>query len=281
MHFLNNWYYNHLMALVHQSPTTMDVWNSRTQTHITRFRDAIALSLDLGPGIPCPRWRRLSPHIPLADTIWQLMGVIELTWLNQWAPQIWAPYVKGTVEPPRLFKAYGRRWYPQLDTAIAHLRHDSSSRQVYVATWSANVDLTSSPQTPMPPCILGFQLWLNSDNDLSMTVFSRSCDLVMGFPHDLMNFGILLHLFAHELGVPVGHLHLLFSDLHLYWNQRRLMKKMLAMAWRDPVTVSIPMNWTRHTVPMIENRNRFVEMMRDTYRETLATTPIYNLEVVR
>ena len=226
-----------------------------------------------------PRWRRLSPHIPFADTLWQMMATRELAWLNKHAARIWQAYA----QEGKLHKAYGVRWEWQLDIALRHLRNDISSRQVYVSTWDQRLDLVEEPQTPMPPCILGFHLIRPQLDQLNMTVMSRSCDVMLGLPHDLMNLSFVHQLLASELGCQPGQFSLMMSDLHLYDDHRIAAKSMLKDNWADAVRVTLPYSMTRHDISNSPDslRDEWVEQMRETYQQHIALAPHHSLSVPR
>ena len=263
---------------VEPAPTVEYLQNRRTGVGVRRLTTGVCLSIDHSQGMIVPRWRRLSPHIPLADTLWQLMGTVDLTWLNHWAPQIWAPYADKHNHLP---KAYGVRWSVGLDQAIEHLNHDPTSRQVYVSTWNHQVDMPPQPQSPMPPCILGFQLQTDSQVRLLMTVFQRSADAMVGLPHDLMNFSCLAHLLANELTLPVGSLRFLISDLHLYDQQVPTAETILDTEWSDPLYLNLDPEWTRHTVTSPKVADEIVSAARDLMQPRLQTIPWYNPPVPR
>ena len=73
--------------------------NERTGVEVIQHLKPQVLSVPIHRlCVPCPRWRRLSPHIPMAETIWQLMGTEDLKWLNGYAPHVWKPYaLEGTL----------------------------------------------------------------------------------------------------------------------------------------------------------------------------------------
>ena len=250
--------------------------NDRTGDIMYRHSGPQTLSVDLTWGVPVPRWRRLAPHIPFADTIWQMMGTTDLTWLNKYAAFIWGPYAEDGILP----KAYGRRWGWQLGQVVEHLINDPTSRQVYMATWDAEEDLADGPRSPMPPCLLGVQFRRIADT-LESTVFMRSCDIMVGLPHDMMNMGILTHLVAHELDIAATTVHFAFSDLHLYAGHRAAAQIMLSWNWPVPMLLPIPREWTRMTVRDEMLRDDLVVQMRETFDPVITEVPWLSLSIAR
>ena len=246
--------------------------NARTDSVVHRFVDPQIITWD-GP-TPCPRWRRLSPHIPLADTIWQMMHTYDTTWLNKHAPMIWKDYATSS---GYLSVAYGPRWRSPLTDALVQLQDDPSSRQAYVPTWT-KTDTESASRTPMPPCILGLHLLRQRDGLLDMTVMSRSCDVMLGLPHDLMNMAFLQQLFAHELGVEPGRGALMMSDLHLYEQHFEVAERMLKVGWPAPSPVALRPGETRYTI-IDEGKDTLVTTMKQAFRPHIETVPYYDLPV--
>lgn len=274
---LNDQYRTLLGPLAHDRAGCWRSYNDRTGEVMVRQDGPKTLSIDLADGVPVPRWRRLSPHIPFADTIWQMMATTDLSWLNTYAAFIWGPYS----DDGHLSKAYGSRWWWQLDLVVDHLKNDPTSRQVYMSTWDPAQDLTTGPRSPMPPCLIGLQFKIAADR-LETTVYSRSCDIIVGLPHDLMNMCFLTHLVANELGIRAGQVHFMFADLHLYDMHRRAAYDMVGLKWQIPLYVSVPVAWTRHTVTEPGYRDNLVTAMRDNHRQVLAdTAPLYKLDISR
>ena len=277
MQSLNSQYHRLLSPLVHGADSVQKHYNDRTGGTMYRHSGPMTLSVDVSGGVPVPTWRRLSPHIPFADTIWQMMGTTDLTWLNKYAAFIWGPYS----EDGELPKAYGIRWGWQWDTVLDHLRNDPTSRQVFLSTWFAPEDVTASPRSPMPPCLVGLQLRI-INHRLELTVFSRSCDIVIGLPHDVMNMCFVAHLIANELKVATGAVHFMFSDLHLYEGHRDAADEMLSYEWLPERQVRIPRYWTREYVTdPITRADDLVTGTRDYWKIDLAHIPHVRVGISR
>lgn len=263
-----------LQQLYWQKPETYAVFNERTEEWIRAYRQPKVLTVDCRPGIPFPRWRRLPPYLPLADTIWQLMGTADASWINRVAPQLWESYCEiGEDGIPWLQSAYGVRWKQQIPRALVHIRDAPASRQVYVTTWESMYDTLTYDVTPMPPCIVGFHLSTDQDSKLSITFVMRSSDLVIGLPHDVSNAAWLLTLLARELNLPRGYVHMVLLNAHMYDSSHLTVETILNRAW--PIDYWIdPPNWTRKTV--VAEPDRCVTEIRERYAglvREIPTTP--------
>lgn len=279
---LNMAYRNRLADLYWNNPySDTDVvvtYNERTGDLTRSYVVPQVLAVDITQGVPCPRWRRLSPHVPFADTLWQLMGTTDLRWLNRWAAYIWGPYAEDGILP----KAYGVRWDWQLPVILQHLRNDSTSRQVYMSTWFAPEDCKSRVQCPMPPCLTGIQFQIR-ESALEATIFARSTDVVIGLPHDIMNIGFLTWFMARELGLTARAVHLVSSNLHLYEGHMAAVGQMLGAEWLQPIQVKVP---TSHTISNLRylsdsDRDILVQQVRDLYRSEVAEAPRISVSISR
>lgn len=259
---------------------TLREYNDRTGDYVHRFREPQVISVDLSGGVPCPRWRRIHPAPALADLLWQLSETADLSWLNRHAPYIWGPYVENGLLP----RAYGLRYVWQLPTLIEHLISDPSSRQAYLGIWHSQDDMADGPRSPMPPCPVGMHFRVRQRGNLTLdaTLVLRSSDIMIGLPHDLMTFGMLLTLVARATNYRVGRLHMTLLDLHLYAGHRTIAQSMLRQDWLPPIALETPsliigdvyrMTWSDMDATVIACRGR--------YQDAVLAAPYYMMDVPR
>lgn len=275
MKTLNDWYRKRLSGLITVGGGTEVRFNARTEQGMVVHKAPQTFSTP--QGVLVPRWRRLAPHIPFADMVWQMMATSDLSWLNGWAGYIWGPYAKDNKLP----KAYGLRWWRQLDLAMQHLQTDSSSRQVYVSTWDPLDDCALTPTTPMPPCILGFHLQIDFYGALEMSVLSRSCDIIIGFPHDLMNLQFLHAVLANELNRKPGRFSFTTTNLHMYRHHQQQAENMRRDDWLFPLQFHVPETWTRQSITHPEKRDDLVRLVRNQTHEGIHEAPHIPFAVAR
>ena len=283
MQTLNELYRSRLARLVdnpsHLSSCIRE-YNDRTGDYVHRFREPQVISIDLSGGVPCPRWRRIHPAPALADLLWQLSDTTDLSWLNRHAPYIWGPYV----ENGRLPKAYGLRYVWQLPILIKHLFSDPSSRQAYLGIWYSQDDMADGPRSPMPPCPVGmhFRVRELSNRILDATLVLRSSDIMIGLPHDLMTFGMLLTLVARATHYRVGRLHMVMLDLHLYEGHRSVAQSMLQKSWLNPIALETPPLVIGDPSRMsTTDMDAWVDLWQGRYREDARMAPYYALDLPR
>lgn len=82
--------------------------------------------------------------------------------------------------------------------------------------------VNANPSTPA--CCHGttVQLFVEGDT-LHMAHYQRSADVLLGLPHNLVQYWALLMYFAHHAGLAVGSLHYMVGDAHLYTEESHLL----------------------------------------------------------
>lgn len=87
---------------------------------------------------------------------------------------------------------------------------------------------------------------------LSMTMFQRSCDVILGMPYNVAGYAIILTIMARLTGYAIGDLHYMTSDTHVYKNHIEAAKEQIG---REPIA-ELPrllMNPKLTTLEHIEN----------------------------
>jgi len=151
--------------------------------------------------------------------IWILAGRQDSAFINHWNPKL--PQFAG--DGPLYHGAYGWRLrheggVDQLQRAYEVLRSAPGSRQVILDMWRPALDLPTSeglPSAPDIPCNVCSLLKVR-DGQLHWTQIMRSNDLILGLPHNLVQWTTVQEVLAGWLGLEVGpYMH--FSDsLHVY-----------------------------------------------------------------
>lgn len=173
---------------------------------------------------PQQRWipsRRpaLNPAFAIAEVVWILAGRDDSAMLNFFNPKL--PQFAGATE--FYHGAYGHRLrralgLDQLVRAADALFHNPDSRQVVLQIWDAKRDLPDAQGRPANtdvPCNLVSLVKLRSGR-LHWTQVLRSNDLVLGVPHNIVQFTYLQEVLAGWLGVPLGQYTHLSDSLHVY-----------------------------------------------------------------
>lgn len=176
-------------------------------------------------------WRDANPFFHLVEALWMIAGRDDLKHLK--------PYVKrmadfsddGGVTQPA---AYGKRWRDhfnetqqsislyapkrdQLNWAVKRLRDNPGDRRVVIQMWDAETDIDAAEHSSKDvPCNLIALPWVN-DNQLHLTVFCRSNDMVLGaYGANAVHFSFLLEYLAARLGLGIGTYTQISNNFHAY-----------------------------------------------------------------
>ena len=159
----------------------------------------------------CPR-RRANPFLFLLD------GLSILSHINMLKPfaDITPRFKDYSDDGYSIRGHYGRRLADQIPLAIQMLREDPKSRRVTMAIWKPMADLGA--QSADIPCNVHVNLRI-FDGRLDLTVFNRSNDVLWGMlGANIVQFSFLQEYIARSVGVPVGRLHQISTNAHIYTN---------------------------------------------------------------
>jgi thymidylate synthase len=161
----------------------------------------------------------LNPAFALAEVIWIMCGRNDAGFLNYFNPKL-LHYAGNRLT---YHGAYGHRLrahfgIDQLERAYTVLSRDKNSRQVVLQIWDSAEDLPSEEGTARAedvPCNIVALLKLR-EGRLEWTQIMRSNDLVLGLPHNIVQFSSFQEVLAGWLGVEVGSYNHFADSLHLY-----------------------------------------------------------------
>ena len=161
----------------------------------------------------------MNPAFALAEVVWIMAGRNDSAPINFWNPKY--PDFAGTGET--YHGAYGHRLrrqsgIDQLERAYLALKTKSSSRQVVLQIWDATTDMPQENGKPTAcdvPCNIVSMLKVR-DRKLHWTQVIRSNDLMLGVPHNFVQFMTLQEIMSGWLGVEPGPYVQWSDSLHVY-----------------------------------------------------------------
>ena len=186
-----------------------------------------AMRFDLAAGFPAVTTKRLAFRSVVAELLWFLAGSSDVNELHALGVHIWdgnafADYWRGRARfPGDAGRNYGQQWrdwiapdgrhIDQLREAIRLIREQPASRRMVVSAWNpGEIEATS-----LPACHALFQFFVAGPR-LSLMMYQRSCDLVLGVPFNMAEYALLLHIVAREVELePHEFVHVL-ADAHVY-----------------------------------------------------------------
>lgn len=139
---------------------------------------------------------------------------------------------------------YGKQWrrwadangteHDQIAEVIATLRTNPTSRRMLFHAWN----VPELPEMALPPCHMVYQFHVSGPRNggqdgadarsrLSLLVYQRSCDVLLGLPFNLVGGAALLAMVAQQVGMDMGELVWVGGDVHLYLNHVEQAKEQL------------------------------------------------------
>jgi len=192
-----------------------DEYNERTG-HTCKVLPGVTFELDTG--FPLLTLRKIPIKLFVAEQIWYIMGSRNPDDFVNKFTGIWKDF---TEEDGTIPAAYGHRWRSafgreKLGLLVKHLQENPGSRHGVVITWDPREDGLGNPESKKNvPCpytwtanIIGNKLHIHS--------VIRSNDMMLGCPHDVAGFYLLLCVVAAKLGVKPGKLTHTISNAHIY-----------------------------------------------------------------
>ena len=155
----------------------------------------------------------------LAEVVWIMTGRRDLAFLDYWNRRY-----RDFVGPgPELHGAYGYRirrhlGVDQLERAYRALEGDQDTRQVVIQIWDSQSDLPAPDGTPADrdvPCNVAAMPKLR-DGKLEWLQIIRSNDMMLGVPHNFVQFTSLQEILAGWLGAECGSYAQISDSLHVY-----------------------------------------------------------------
>lgn len=142
---------------------------------------------------------------------WYLKGDRDASEIAERA-KIWKKMmVEGTTEVNSNYGYFWNKNY-QLSRVIQELKTNKETRRAIVVHYDINELDRYKYDTPCND-VLNFYI---KDDKLHLTVFARSIDLVFGFCNDQYTFAKLMEMVAFQLDIPVGEMHWMVTNLHIY-----------------------------------------------------------------
>ncbi|NLF24593.1 MAG: thymidylate synthase [Deltaproteobacteria bacterium] len=177
------------------------------------------LRFNLDEGFPLLTTKKLHLRSIIHELLWFLAGDTNIRYLKENKVSIWDEWAdqNGDLGP-----IYGKQWrswegpsgqVDQIKGAIEQIKNNPTSRRILVIAFNP-ADL---PQVAPPACHTLFQFYVNQGR-LSLQLYQRSADLMLGVPFNIASYSLLLMMVAQVTGLkPFEFVHT-FGDVHIYSN---------------------------------------------------------------
>ena len=139
--------------------------------------------------------------------------------------------------------AYGWivRHYHLIDNLIETLKTNPGNRRMVLSLWQNEWLATAA----LPSCVWNSQ-WNLIDGHLNLLVTSRSTDVPLGLPYNIVQYALLCHLIARAVDAKAGQFTFITNDAHIYENQIPGIREQIARydtAMKDGTLPPAPTLW--------------------------------------
>jgi thymidylate synthase len=177
------------------------------------------MRFNLDHGFPLVTTKKVHLKSIIYELLWFLNGDTNIKYLQDNKVTIWDEWADASGE---LGPVYGKQWrswegprgkVDQIKRAVEMIKANPLSRRIVVISFNP-ADL---PEVAPPACHTLFQFYVSGDR-LSLQLYQRSADLMLGVPFNIASYALLLMMVAQVTGLrPYEFVHT-FGDVHIYSN---------------------------------------------------------------
>ena len=178
------------------------------------------LRFNLTEGFPLLTTKKLHLRSIIHELLWFLKGETNIRYLKDNKVSIWDEWADAAGE---LGPIYGKQWrswqgpngkpVDQIQNLVERIKKDPTSRRLLVVSYNPG----ELPEVAPPACHTLFQFYVSGDR-LSLQLYQRSADLMLGVPFNIASYALFLMMVAQVTGLkPYEFVHT-FGDVHIYSN---------------------------------------------------------------
>ena len=177
------------------------------------------MRFNLNEGFPLVTTKKVHLKSIIYELLWFLKGDTNIKYLKDQKVTIWDEWADANGD---LGPVYGKQWrswegpkgrVDQVARAVETIKSNPSSRRIVVIAFNP-ADL---PDVAPPACHTLFQFYVSGDK-LSLQLYQRSADLMLGVPFNIASYALLLMMVAQVTGLKAHEFVHTFGDAHLYSN---------------------------------------------------------------
>ncbi|MCL4142270.1 UNVERIFIED_CONTAM: hypothetical protein GTU68_013838 [Idotea baltica] len=177
------------------------------------------MRFNLEDGFPLLTTKKTHLKSIIYELLWFLSGDTNIKYLKDNKVSIWDEWAspEGDLGP-----VYGKQWrswegpngkIDQIANAINQIKNNPDSRRIVVISFNP-ADL---PEVAPPACHTLFQFYVN-EGKLSLQLYQRSADLMLGVPFNIASYSLFLMMVAQVCGLKAHEFVHTFGDVHIYSN---------------------------------------------------------------
>lgn len=174
---------------------------------------------NVSAGFPLVTTKKVHLKSIIHELLWFLKGDTNIGYLKDNKVSIWDEWADANGD---LGPVYGKQWrswegpkgrVDQITRAVEAIKNTPLSRRIVVIAFNP-ADL---PEVAPPACHTLFQFYV-AGNKLSLQLYQRSADLMLGVPFNIASYALLLMMVAQVTGLKAHEFVHTFGDLHIYSN---------------------------------------------------------------
>ena len=178
------------------------------------------IRFNLEEGFPLLTTKKVHLKSIIHELLWFLKGDTNIKYLNDNKVTIWDEWADANGD---LGSVYGKQWrgwegpggnkVDQIANVVSEIRKNPNSRRLLVIAFNPG-DL---PPVAPPACHTLFQFYV-SGGKISLQLYQRSADLMLGVPFNIASYSLLLMMVGQVCNLkPYEFVHT-FGDVHIYSN---------------------------------------------------------------
>ena len=215
----------------HYSQTVNQIATIRLPHQIMQF--------DLAEEFPILTSKQVAFKTAVLEMLWIYQEQSnDVRWLQERGVKIWNEW-EIDENGKYLGKDFGEEYAHTIGTAygwivnryhlvqglIETIKNDPNNRRMVMSLWQNEWLPTAS----LPSCVWNSQ-WSVMEGKLNLLVTSRSTDVPLGLPFNIVQYAVFCHLVAQCCDLEVGTMTFVTNDAHIYENQVDGIKQQLRLA---------------------------------------------------
>ena len=226
------------------------------------------LRFDLSEGFPLFTHKQVFLRGTFEEMMWFLRGQTDNQILKDKNVHIWDLWESVVDEnnPTELGAIYGKSWrnfghvageyvftnrdsvdvyedavegFDQIEWLINEVKTNPTSSSLFFSAWNPQVHCKREDKlAALPPCHVSSQLFVE-DGKLSLQLYQRSSDFIVGGSFNVAGYALLTHLIAQQCNLDVGEFIWSLGDVHLYSDQLDMAKEILSRPTHPLPSISI------------------------------------------
>ena len=178
------------------------------------------LRFNLDEGFPLITTKKVHLRSIIHELLWFLNGETNIKYLHDNKVTIWDEWADKNGD---LGSVYGKQWrswegpngkkVDQIKNLVDQIKNNPNSRRLLVVSYNP-ADL---PEVAPPACHTLFQFYVK-DGRISLQLYQRSADLMLGVPFNIASYALFLMMMGQVTGYKPHEFVHTFGDVHIYSN---------------------------------------------------------------